>query len=484
MKKRRKLLIIAAILSFGVCTARSVRAQDQEIKTTPVQLADKVPAILYEPITLTDKSHIAVFVMHSGVDYLHFPACTELSKRGYRVLCANNSVGGATNKDGIDRKILDAKLGVEYLRRYPGVKKIVLLGHSGGGMLMSTYQNIAENGLRACQGPEKIIKCSDSLAGLPPADGIMLLDAHWGDGISNLLFGMSPSMTDEVTPDLDPRSAQNGYSAGGAKYSDEFLRRYQAQIGKKMNRMIQDALAKWAVISADKTGSHDNDLFSMPGGMGTKLESVDTHLLSHTRNAWPLLHPDGSITVQIIYSVRPVAGMGMGRPGTQSNQGGQGGQGEQSGPGQGQAGQQQGPGGQGGPGGFAGPGGGGQQYPVREFLNTYAIRVTDDFAYGEDCVRGIDWSSSYANAPGNVMGIKVPLLTMGMTGSYEYLSAELNYKNAKSADKTIAFVEGASHGFSTCTQCERTPGQYGDTQKTLFDYIDKWLIQKGRFMDE
>ena len=465
--------VLAAILTFNVFFVFPLAAQNLEIKTSPVQLADKVPAILYEPVNPAEKSHIAVFVMHMGVDYLHFSACTELSRRGYRVLCANNSVGSGSNKDGIDRKLLDAKLGVAYLRKDPEVKKIVLLGHSGGGMLMSTYQNIAENGLSACQGPEKIMKCSDYLAGLPPADGIMLLDAHWGDGISNLLFGMSPSMTNEVSADLDPRSSKNGYSAGGAKYSDEFLRRYQTQIAKKMNVMIEDALAKWAAISADKSGTHDSDLYAIPGGMGTKLESVDTHLLSHTHSAWPLLHPDGSITTQIVYSVRPVGGMGMGALGGQRDPGGQGGQG---GPGQGQVRQVQN---QVGP---SGQGGAGQQHTLHEFLNTYAVRVTGDFAYGEDYVQGVDWASSYANPPGNVKGIKVPLLTMGMTGSYEYLSAELNYQNARSADKTIAFVEGASHGFSTCTQCERIPGQYGDTQKTLYDYIDKWLSQKGRFL--
>ena len=479
MKNIRLFLILVVISSFCLRFALPATAQNLEIKTTPVQLGPNVTGILYEPVTPAAKSQIAVYVMHISMDYTHQPACAELSKRGYRVLCAANSIGTAPNKDGIDRKLLDVKLGMEYLRKYPGVKKIVLLGHSGGGMLMSTYQNIAENGLKACQGPEKIVKCSDSLAGLPPADGIMLLDAHWGDGISNLLFGMSPSMTGgELTPDLDPRNPRNGYDPAGSKYNDDFLRRYQTAVGKKMNQMVQDALAKYAAISADKSGSHNNDMFAIPGGNGVKLPSVDTHLLSHTHNAWPLLRPDGSIVTQVVYSVRPLAGQGQG-------QGGPGGPGGPGGQGQGQRGPDQGQG-QGGPGNAQGPpregaaGGGGQVY-VREFLNTYAVRVTDDFAYGEDFVRGVDWSSSYANAPGNVKGIKVPLLTMGMTGSYEYLSAELNYQNSASTDKTIGFVEGASHGFNTCRQCEKTPGQYGDTQTTLYNYLDMWLGKGGRF---
>jgi pimeloyl-ACP methyl ester carboxylesterase len=441
-------------------------AQNLEIKSTSVQLAANVPAILYEPVAPTDKSHIAIFVMHAGVDYLHFSACAELSKRGYRVLCANNSVGGASTKDGIDRKLLDAKLGVAYLRKYPGVKKVVLLGHSGGGMLISAYQNIAENGLKACQGPEKIVKCSDSLADMPSADGVMLLDAHFGDPVVNELFAWNPSAEN---PELDPYNPRNGYDPKGSKFSDEFLRKYQAQVGKKMNQLVREGLAK------SKAGDADGEPFSFSVGTAARLWSLDSRLLSHTHNAWPLLRPDGSIVTQIVYSVRPANG--------QTPQGGRpGGAGGPGGPGQGQG--QGAPGnGQTPPRGGAGAGGE-QKVALHEFLNTYAIRVTDDFGYDEDSVRGIDWSSSYSCAPGNVKGIKVPLLTMGMTGSYEYLAAEVIYEYAKSADKTIAFVEGATHQYSTCTQCEKYPGQYGDTQKTFYDYVDKWLSRKGRFLSD
>jgi hypothetical protein len=57
--------------------------------------------------------------------------------------------------------------------------------------------------------------------------------------------------------------------------------------------------------------------------------------------------------------------------------------------------------------------------------------------------------------------------------------------HAKSADKTLAYVEGATHGFTPCTACAIAQGKpanyYGDTVKTLFDYIDKWLSKPGRF---
>jgi hypothetical protein len=75
------------------------------------------------------------------------------------------------------------------------------------------------------------------------------------------------------------------------------------------------------------------------------------------------------------------------------------------------------------------------------------------------------------------------MLVMGMTGHWEFLASETIFENAKSADKTLMFVEGASNDLTTCKECEKLPGQFGNTQKMTYDYIDKWLSQKGRFMN-
>jgi hypothetical protein len=85
---------------------------------------------------------------------------------------------------------------------------------------------------------------------------------------------------------------------------------------------------------------------------------------------------------------------------------------------------------------------------VRKFLSTFAVRVSEDFGYDEDSIHGVDWSSSYSCPAGNVETITAPLLTLGMTGHWEYLATELIYEHARSADKTIAFVEGATHLFT------------------------------------
>src|SRR6516225_5999057 len=158
MKERKAIRNLIAIIFTGLVCVSTAMTQDQQVKTTFVHLAQGAPAVLYEPINPGAKAQVAVFVMHSGGDYLTHSACTELSRRGYRVLCANNSSAksGFTDDGTLDRTLLDARLGVAWLRQYPGVKKVVLLGHSGGGTLMSAYQDVAENGVKVCQGPEKI----------------------------------------------------------------------------------------------------------------------------------------------------------------------------------------------------------------------------------------------------------------------------------------------------------------------------------------
>ena len=449
---RKCTLLATVILTLGVWIAGPSRAEAQPVKTTFVHLGPGVPGVLYEPVTPGPKSAIAVFAMHSEVDYLQFFACTELSKRGYRVLCANNAThkGGIDADLSIDSILLDAKLAVTWLRHYPGVRKVVLLGHSGGGTLMAAYQSIAENGVKVCQGPEKIIKCSDSLAGLPPADGLMLLDSNYGLG-AMMLFSLDPAVTDEMsglkrTSALDLFSPGNGFNPGGSQYGAEFIRRFQAAVGQRNNRLVHNALDRLAKIDAGQGRYSDDEPLDIPGanylGFNNKLFTQDTHLLAHTHKAWPLLRADGSTVTQIVPSVRVPENVTSNTASFQK---------------------------------------GALRTTVRNFLRTLAFRVTDDFGFDADSIRGIDWSSSYALPAGSVRSVSAPLLTLGMTGHWEYLAAEIIYENARSSDKSIAFVEGATHVFTTCTPCEKTPGQYGDTLKATYDYVDRWLSKPGRF---
>jgi pimeloyl-ACP methyl ester carboxylesterase len=451
---KKGAILAALLLTSSVWSTRPSQADERPIRTAFVRLGPGVPGVLYEPATPGAKSAIAVFAMHSEVDYLQFSACTELAKRGYRVLCANNSThkGGIDSDLSIDAILLDAKLAVAWLRHYPGVRKVVLLGHSGGGTLMAAYQSIAENGPRVCQGPEKIIKCSDELAGLPPADGLMLLDSNYGLG-AMMLFSLDPAVTgetmdqdQELNPALDSFDPKNGFNPHGSHYSAQFIRRFQVAVGKRNDRLVQNALDRLAKLEKGQGRFSDDEPLVVPGanylGFNNRLFSQDTRLLAHTHKAWPLLRADGSIVTQIVPSVRVPENMTSNTRSMQK---------------------------------------GALRTTVRNFLRTFAVRVGDDFGFDADSIQGVDWSSSYALPAGSVRTVSVPLLTLGMTGHWEYLAAEIIYENARSADKTIAFVEGATHLFTTCTRCEKTPGQYGDTLKTTYDYVDRWLSAPGRF---
>jgi pimeloyl-ACP methyl ester carboxylesterase len=133
---------------------------------------------------------------------------------------------------------LDIKAGIEFLRKQPGITKVVLLGHSGGGPATSFYQAVAEKGSSYCRGPAKLTECDQTLEGLPKADGLVLMDAHPGVSV-NGLRSLNPSVVDERDPKkidaaLDPFNPANGYKDGASHYSPAFQRKYFAAQAARM----------------------------------------------------------------------------------------------------------------------------------------------------------------------------------------------------------------------------------------------------------
>ena len=425
------------------------------VKSTFVWLGNGEPAVLYEPVNPGPKAAIAVMTEHSALDELATLTCTELSKRGYRVFCVNNSNDKSRDwNDGeMDRVNLETKKAVAYLRAYPGIKKIVLWGHSGGSTVVSSYQDVAENGVKACQEAAKIYKCPDSLANMPPADGIVFGDANWGIA-PNVLGAIDPSVeiatgNKIVHPELNAYSPANGFNPKGTHYSPAFIKSFMKAQAEWNNRLVELALKKYADIKAGKALYADDEPFIIPGALftGHQLYATDISILERTKRPEKLIHPDGSITTEVVHSVRVPTEPESPTPSLYR---------------------------------------GALKTSVIGFLSTYAIRVDPDkYGYpanGTMDLTGIDWRSSRASPVGNVEGITVPILTMGMTGSFEMSVAEAINDHAKSKDKDLVYVEGATHPYPTCKPCEKTPGQYGDTVKTLYDYADKWLSQPGRFL--
>ncbi len=425
---------------------------DPSIQRTFVQLGQGAAGLLYEPRNPGAKAAIAVLAEHSALDYFTHSSCTELSKRGYRVFCVNNSNDKSRNfNDGaFDRVMLETRRAMEYLRKVPGVTKIVLWGHSGGASVMTAYQDTAQNGVKACQEAAKIWKCPDTLAGLPAADGVILGDPNWGIA-NDVLTAIDPSIGFEagnktIDPDLDMFNPKNGFKAAGSKFSPEFVRKFTAAQAKRNNQIVDKALERYVAIKAGKGNYSDDEMFVVPGALFTqnKLYASDLSLLAHTAKPWPLVHADGSITTGIVPSVRVPTTTANGSHAMMSAA---------------------------------------LKTTVIGFLSTYAIRATEDFGYGaETAETGVVWRSSRGSNPGNAEGITVPFLTMAMTGSFEMGSAETIHNHVKGTDKTLVYIEGATHNYNTCTRCEKTPGQYGNTTKTTYDYADQWLSKPGRFL--
>ena len=411
------------------------------VKATYTRVGMWINGVLYAPEKDGDCKNVAVMVMHSDADYLNFPAGKALASHGYRTLQANVSRVTET----LDKKLLDVKAGIEYLKGLPGVEKIVILGHSGGATLMSCYQAVAENGAQIFQDEKKIVPISD-IGELPAADAVMLIDSNWGNGIMTLL-SLDPAVKCDCNGvDLDMEydlAKQEGYDPDGSHYSDTFIGKYQKAQAARNDKLISKALERLAALNAHKGNFRDDEPWIVAGAAQmapcNRLFPQDIRLLSHTKNEWPLIHADGSVTTGIIPSLRkarkamPITGMfGMGTMNTS----------------------------------------------VKTYLTAQAVRTTEDFGYDETHIYGIDWDSSYCCTPGNMRHVKAPLLLMGMTGGYECLAAEMIHELAASGDKTLAFVEGASHMLWPARECEQFPGQFGDTVKLTFDYAADWLDQR------
>lgn len=412
-----------------------------DIKTTYHQLDHFVNVLMWEPKEPDERARIAVVTMHGGYSReMYHNLMHELGRRGF------TSIHSTSAHPDFPSQITDFKKVVDFAKSLPGIEKVVLMGQSRGASLMSAYQKIAENGVSVFQGAERRLPFPD-MEPLTPADGIMLLDANFG---FMQMLSLNPALITEgcavkIDPELDCLNPENGYDPAGSHFSEEFKQKYfRAQV-TRYKKLLDMAEERLRLIERGEGNYKDNEPFYIPEAIGTlksnKLFNLDLGLLSHTRGEWPLIHPDGSVTTQIVPSVR-IAKADPERRGLM-----------------------------------------GSAWPttVRDFLLS-EIKLSDDFGYDEDHFWGNDWESCFTCSTGNVKMISIPLLVMGMTGSYEYITAEFSYNNAKSADKSIAFVEGASHGFRTAKETERYPGQWGDTLKTTADYVAGWITEPGRFL--
>jgi len=414
-----------------LCAAAPVFAQSRPLYVpfTP----GAVKGVLYTP-DAGPAPHVAVLLIHRTSNFLAHLATTELARRGFMVLAMNPRSDNNESAVSFEDNALDLKSGIEFLRRQPGITKVLLFGHSGGGPATSFYQAVAETGPSYCQGPNKLVECANTLAGLPKADGLILVDAHPGVSV-NGLRSLNAAVLDErdprkIDPALDPFSPANGYDPKTPHYSDAFKQKYFKAQADRMNRLIDEARRRLAAMKAGSDPYPDDDVFLVVRGEGARLMEIDPSVHHSTKAPQKLIQNDGSIAKQIVDSVRPV-----GRGSEALN---------------------------------AAFGTGTRLLTLRSFLSANAIRA-------KDSMDDIDWCSSNNSTPCALQHVSVPLLITAMAGHYFVRDNEIHYEVAASKDKDFVVIDGATHGIQPCRACERTPGQYSNTVRNFFDYVQHWI---------
>ena len=426
------LAVLISLASFS-----SAQSDPLYIQFSP----SAVKGALYQPDPPQPAPHVGILVTHRTSNVMGSLTCTELAKRGFMVLCMNPR---SDNNEALviwETLALDVRSGVNFLRKQPGITKVLLLGGSGGGPTMSFYQAVAEKGPSYCQGPNKIIQCGNALSNLPPADGIIFRDAHPGNPVIAGVRNLNPAVVNDsavidhnrpprINPRLDPFDVKNGYNpTGPSKYSDQFKNAYFKGQAERMNRLIDLALERLREIEASDN-PEDDAPFIIPRGDNAKIFQLDLSILHSTVNPQKLLKNDGTISTQIVESVRVAAPEIAELNRTFS--------------------------------------GGTLFLTVRSFLSANAVRATNS-------LDGIDHCSSNNSTVCAVQKISVPVLFGAMQGHYFIRDNEIHYELSASADKDLIVIEGATHGITPCTECEQFPGQYSNTVKNFFDYVAAWV---------
>ena len=210
--------------------------------------------VLYRPPR--QDPDVVVLAMHPRVDFFRHYLAPALVAAGYAF------VGAPTrylnhDADALHERLLLDVAGTIRALRERGFARVILLGNSGGGSLLAFYLEQA--------GTEPAARLERAPSGdrvplreleLPPADGLILLAAHLGEG-KFLLDRLDPSVIDEANPTavnsrLDMYDPANGYrpmAEGPSRYAAGFLAEFRAAQRARCERLDRLAL-EWCEEAA------------------------------------------------------------------------------------------------------------------------------------------------------------------------------------------------------------------------------------------
>ncbi|MBI3949903.1 MAG: hypothetical protein HY314_05555 [Acidobacteria bacterium] len=199
-----------------------------------IQLKAQDGAVSWGGLHTKGNPKTVVVIMHQRTDNSRHYAIPYLMDAGFAAFGHNNRYVGNDVETIHENIVLDIAAGLRFLRQERGFERVVFLGASGGGALFSFYQCQAQTPppgrlTHTPAGDPPDLNRYD----LPPADGMIHLAAHIGQG-KFLMVNIDPSVVDEndpfsTDPSLDMYNPANGFRLPPeeTRYDREFLARYR-----------------------------------------------------------------------------------------------------------------------------------------------------------------------------------------------------------------------------------------------------------------
>lgn len=226
----------------------------------------------------------AAIVIHPTSNFHAHYLLEPLAQRGIATLGLNTRYAGNDTVLILERAIQDVGAGVKWLRSQ-GIDRVLLIGNSGGGALVSFYQAQAEKpDITHTPAGDPIEQLPEDM---PPANGIALSAAHLG---RSRIFEtwIDPSLIDELDlfgtdPSLDMFNPNNG-----PPYSQDFMAKYRAAQKQRIARITAWVDAKLRQLRALPEGPRD-------------MAFIIHRTLADPRNLDPTLDPNGRVPGMTIW---------------------------------------------------------------------------------------------------------------------------------------------------------------------------------------
>jgi pimeloyl-ACP methyl ester carboxylesterase len=224
---------------------------EQEPVTLRTEDGAEVEAVLHHDPARPPTT--AITIMHPTSDWRQHYILPRLAERGFGALGFTTRYTGREADLILEHTILDMAAGVKWLRER-GYQKVLGIGNSGGGEIVTVYQAESESPTLSATPlgtPPDLTK-----ADLPPLDGLIILNAHRGRAHS-ITRSLDPSVGGDdgndpfvYYPDLDMYNPKNG-----PPYSPEFQQRYREGQEARNHK-----ITRWCQQKLDELSRLDNPL--------------------------------------------------------------------------------------------------------------------------------------------------------------------------------------------------------------------------------